>query len=322
MVARFSFILLLIQLFVVIAVAGLAVYAWKGDDLLLALLLGISAVLLGRFLITANNFFITWLYRSETPEALRITWGQACRMFLGELGATMFSSSWTMAFHRFTKRTPENPAGLPVLLIHGYGCNSGYWHPMSKGLAKARIIHYAIDLEPVLHDIDGYVSLIHRAVETVCAETGQEKIVIVAHSMGGLAARAYLRDHGARHIAKVITLGTPHQGTGLANFGAGPNSKQMRWTGNARTGTPSEWLRKLAESETESMRALFVSIYSHHDNIVSPQTSSHLAGAVNIEFNGIGHVALGFHPAIQKCVIDEVIATENRPSVAPVLKTA
>ena len=96
-------------------------------------------------------------------------------MFFGELGATMFSSSWTMAFHRFSKRAPENPAGLPVLLIHGYGCNSGYWHPMSKALAKAQITHYAIDLEPVLHDIDGYVSLVHRAVETVCAETGHEK---------------------------------------------------------------------------------------------------------------------------------------------------
>ena len=323
MVARFSRILLALQLFFVIAIAAFAIYAWKGDNRILALLLGISAVLLGRFLITANNFFITWLYRSETPEALRITWPQACRMFLGELGATIFSSSWTMAFHRFSKRAPKDPAGLPVLLIHGYGCNSGYWHPMSKALAKAHITHYAIDLEPVLHDIDGYVSLIHRAVETVCAETGYEKIVIVAHSMGGLASRAYLRDHGSRHIAKVITLGTPHQGTGLANFGAGPNSKQMCWTGNARTGTPSDWLRSLAESENDAIRALFVSIYSHHDNIVSPQTSSHLQGASNIEFNGIGHVALGFHPAIQKCVIEEVLDTEKYPSsTAPMVQSA
>ncbi|OGB23036.1 MAG: lipase [Burkholderiales bacterium RIFCSPLOWO2_02_FULL_57_36] len=322
MVARFSFILLVLQLLAVAAIVGFGIYAWKGDNLVLVLVLGISAVLMVRLLITANNFFITWLYRSETPEALRITWPQACRLFLGELGATMFSSSWTMAFHRFSKRAMKRPVGLPVLLIHGYGCNSGYWHPMSKALTKARIAHYAIDLEPVLHDIDGYVPLIHRAVETVCAETGHEKIVMVAHSMGGLAARAYLRDHGSRHIAKVITLGSPHQGTGLANFGAGLNSRQMRWTGNAKTGTPSEWLRTLAETENDAIRALFVSIYSHHDNIVSPQTSSHLQGATNIEFNGIGHVALGFHPAIQKCVIEEVLSTAKLQSAMPMLKSA
>lgn len=323
MVARLTRILLGLHLLVILVIFALAAYAWRGQNLVSALLLGIGIVLLLRVLITANNFFITWLYRSETPERMRITWRQAVRLFLGEFGATMFSSTWTMAFHRFDMRRVENAVGLPVLLIHGYGCNSGYWHPMSKALTAARITHYAVDLEPILHDIDGYVALIQRAVETVCAETGQERIIIVGHSMGGLAVRAYLRDHGAKHVAKVITLGTPHRGTGLANFGAGPNSRQMCWAGrNGAAGTPSEWLQKLAECETDAIRSLFVSIYSHHDNIVSPQTSSHLEGATNIEFSGIGHVALGFHPAIQKCVIEEILATRIDPSMAPVLKSA
>lgn len=317
MVSRITRILLALQLLIVIAIVALVVYTWQADKLLPALLLGVGLVVLVRVLITANNFFITWRYRSETPDALRIGWRDAGRLFLEEFRASMLSSSWTMAFHRFAKRPAEHPVGLPVLLIHGYGCNSGYWHPMSKALATARITHYAVDLEPVLLDIDGYVPLIHDAVEKLCTETGHHEIIIVAHSMGGLATRAYLRDHGCTRIAKVITLGTPHLGTGLANFGAGPNSRQMRWTGNARTGTPSEWLRALAAAENDAVRALFVSIYSHHDNIVSPQTSSHLAGATNIEFNGIGHVALGFHPVIQKSVIEQVLGTRIHPSVVP-----
>ncbi len=323
MVVRITRILLGLHLLTILAIFALAAYAWHGQNLVPALLLGIGVVLLLRLLITANNFFITWLYRSETPERMRITWRQALRLFFGEFRATMLSSTWTMAFHRFDKRRSENAVGLPVLLVHGYGCNSGYWHPMSKALTAARITHYAVDLEPILHDIDGYVALIQRAVETMCAETGHQRIIIVSHSMGGLATRAYLRDHGARHVAKAITLGTPHRGTGLANFGAGPNSKQMRWAGrNAATGMPSEWLQKLAKSETDAIRSLFVSIYSHHDNIVSPQTSSHLRGATNIEFSGIGHVALGFHPAIQKCVIEEILTTAIEPTMAPVLKSA
>jgi triacylglycerol esterase/lipase EstA (alpha/beta hydrolase family) len=127
--------------------------------------------------------------------------------------------------------------------------------------------------------------------------------------MGGLVARAYLRDHGAARIARVITLGTPHRGTGLARFGAGDNSRQMQWTGSAIEGRCSAWLAELERREDPALRALFVSIYSHHDNIVSPQLSSSLPGAVNIEFNGIGHVALGLHPRVQREVIAAIRGT-------------
>jgi triacylglycerol lipase len=322
MVSRITRLLLALQFLIVLAIVALSVYAWRIDSLIPALLLGFGLVVLVRLFITANNFFITWRYRSKTPDDRIIGWRDACRLFLEEFRASMLSSSWTMAFHRFAKRPAENPAGLPVLLIHGYGCNSGYWHPLSKALAKARITHYAVDLEPVFLEIDGYVPLIRDAVETLCADTGQEKIIIVAHSMGGLATRAYLRDHGSERIAKVITIGTPHRGTGLANFGAGPNSRQMRWTGDAQTGSPNEWLRTLAASENDAIRSLFVSIYSHHDNIVSPQTSSHLAAATNIEFHGIGHVALGFHPAIHQCVIEEILGASADRSAVSNLKSA
>jgi triacylglycerol esterase/lipase EstA (alpha/beta hydrolase family) len=307
---------------IAVALFALAVKVWRIDSLTLAVAMSIGFILSVRLLITANNFFLSWLYRSETPEALRLNWRQAYRLFFGEFGATMSSSSWTMAFHRFSKRAAQDSTGLPVLLIHGYGCNSGYWHAMSKALAKAQITHYAVDLEPILNDIDGYVPVVQRTVEAVCDETGHGQLVIVAHSMGGLVTRAYLRDHGCARVAKVLTLGTPHRGTGLANFGLGPSSQQMRWKGNAKNGASSDWLRKLEDTEDNALRALFVSIYSHHDNIVSPQTSSCLAGATNIEFHGIGHVALAFSSAIQTRVIEEIHAGSQRASVMPEARSA
>ncbi|MGE5651246.1 MAG: esterase/lipase family protein [Bacillota bacterium] len=305
-VVRITRLLLLIQFAIALAMAAFAKSVFHIPNNMLALALGIAAVLLVRLSITANNFSLAWHFRSETPQAYCLNFGQAIRLFFGEFRATMTASSWTMPFHTFSMRVADKPAALPVLLIHGYGCNSGYWHAMSAALAAQNISHYALDMEPLIGSIDAYVPMIHEAVERICGETGSGKIVIVAHSMGGLATRAYLRDHGDARIAKAVTLGTPHHGTALARFGIGINTKQMLWTVGEQEGLSSKWLRELAENEDKAVYRRIVSLYSHHDNIIAPQVSSRLDGAVNLEFQGIGHVALAMHPAIQAQVIREI----------------
>jgi len=313
-IASITRTLLALQLLVAAGIGWLAKRYLYVDPTVLAALTGLTGVLLLRLLITANNFFLAWRFASDTPDEYRLTWRQACTLFLGEFRATMIASSWTMPFHGFTKRIAPQPAGLPVLLIHGYGCNSGYWHSMRKALQRERVSHYAVNLESVMCGIDEYVPLVQAAVERLCSDTGQCRILIVAHSMGGLAARAYLRKCGSHRIAKIITLGTPHHGTGLAQFGLGMNTVQMRWTAGEQEGLASPWLRALEADEGSAVYRLFVSIFSHHDNIVSPQTSSYLAGAKNIALYGIGHVALGSNPHVQALVIDEIhAASRNAP---------
>lgn len=316
MIVRITRLLLLIQFLVAVGVAVAASRLPQVDNIALAALTGVGFVVLFRLLITANNFLLASRFRSALPEHYRIGTWEACKLFAGEFMATMAASSWMMPFRTFSRRPAECAEGLPVLLIHGYGCNSGYWHAMSKVLSRAHITHYAVDMEPVIGGIDDYASIIDEAVERLCADTGQDKIVIVAHSMGGLAARAYIRAHGIKRIAKVITLGTPHHGTALAHFGVGLNTHQMRWTATEQEGLASEWLRTLATSEDASVNRLFVSIYSHHDNIISPQTSSHLEGAKNVEFHAIGHVALALHPLVQAHVIREIRAASQEAATA------
>jgi len=302
MVIRATRILLSVQLLIAAALYLLATRRFGMDNHVLAALLAIGMVLLVRMAITANNFGLAWLYRSETPQHHRLSYGAAMRLFLTEYCASMVTSSWTMGFCTF--REWQGKASVPpVLLVHGYGCNSGYWHFMSRALRRADISHYTVDLEPVFAGIDQFVPALHARVEEICHKTGQQKLIIVGHSMGGLVARAYLRDHGAARVARVITLGTPHRGTGLARFGAGHNSRQMRWNGSAAEGRCSAWLARLERREDPAVRSLFMSIYSHQDNIVSPQLSSCLPGAVNREFNGVGHVALGMHPGVLREVI-------------------
>jgi len=309
MIARISRTLLLIQL----GIAFLFTLLLRHFDwpTVPALLGGLLLVLLLRALVTANSFVLTWPYRGRATNTVEITWLEIGRLFLREFRATMLCSSWAMPFLRFDQFTFPDTTSPPVLLIHGYGCNSGYWRWMSLALREAHITHYALDMEPVFGSIDGYAPLVDAAVRRVQAETGQRRIVIVAHSMGGLAARAYLRDHGTSHVAKVITLGTPHHGTAIANFGVGINCGEMNWLGRYEEGRSSEWLQKLAATEETDALAAIVSLYSHHDNIISPQSSAHLAGARNVPVCGIGHVALALEPAIQQLVIGEIHAARD-----------
>ena len=293
MVKRLLWLVMLVQ---AAAAIGIAWALARVVPLDVALLAAVGAVLLVRMAITANNFRLA---RRPLPEHARLDWPAQLQLFLHEFASTMLTSSWTMLRHRPRLHIAAQPRGLPVLLVHGYGCNGGYWAQLAALLERENISYTTVDLEPVTAGIDDYTGLVEQAVQRLLAASKAERVVIVAHSMGGLVSRAWMRRHGASRVARVITLGTPHHGTDLASFGVGDNARQMRRDG--------AWLAEL-DAGDRAQRHLFTSIYSHHDNIIAPQDSCHLPGARNVAVGGIGHVALGRHPAILKSVLAEILA--------------
>ena len=314
MIKRLLILLLVLQALVAGLLATGLYYWWRPlreaalsapFTVALCLGFGVLVVLLLRLLIAANNFYLSWRAGSVTPPDHALNLLSAANLFWHEFHSSMLNSSYYMLRPVGMQLQPTHQQqGLPVLLIHGYAGNSGYWLPMSKLLKQARISHYGIDLEPPGASIDDFVPQVEAAVARLRRETGSPQVIILAHSMGGLVARAYLRDCARRHVAapvaRVITLGTPHHGTALASFGPGSNAAQMR--------RDSPWLEALAASEANTQRMLFSSIYSVHDNIIAPQDSSDLPGARNLVFGAIGHVALGRHPDIMRCALQEIAA--------------
>lgn len=201
----------------------------------------------------------------------------------------------------------DAPAGggkrVPVLMIHGYGCNRAVWLPMQKHLAAAGHPIEAIDLMPLLGDIDDYGHELAATVARMTSEHGRAP-VLLCHSMGGLAARALLRQSQVpAPVAHVITLGSPHRGTAMARTGRGHNVRQMAWA--------SPWLRQLAASETSAVRARITSIFSWHDSIVGPAGASWLEGARHIPFSGIGHVSLLCDARVRDTVLAELTRIEG-----------
>ena len=65
------------------------------------------------------------------------------------------------------------------------------------------------------------------AVQRVMEVTGKDKVILVGHSMGGLASREYIQNSynwqtdGQHHVAKFLTLGTPHGGSNASDIGLG-----------------------------------------------------------------------------------------------------
>ncbi len=192
------------------------------------------------------------------------------------------------------------PGERAVVLVHGFLCNRGVWNRWVPGLRAERVPHTAIMMEPPFAGIDHYVQALDLAIERATQATGLPPLV-VCHSMGGLAVRAWWRAHAASaasRVHSVITIGSPHQGTFTAQLASGDNARQMRQA--------SAWLRELAEDERDGRRRHFTCFYSHCDNIVMPASTATLPGADNRHVEGVPHVALLYAPEVWAEVLRRV----------------
>lgn len=237
--------------------------------------------------------------RMPVPHAQRIgvTGFMVCWLRECVSVAWMFNVLQPFLAHAAFDTPTSDGTRVPVLMIHGYGCNRAVWLPMQKHLAAAGHPIDAIDLMPLLGDIDDYARDIAAAVARLTRTHGRAP-VLLCHSMGGLAARALLRQAEPCPVAHIITLGSPHRGTAMARSGRGHNVRQMAWA--------SPWLRQLAASETRAVRARITSIFSWHDSIVGPAGASWLEGARHIPFAGIGHVSLLCDARVREAVLAEL----------------
>ncbi len=309
MIASFTQFMLFVQL-VSIALLSVWIVSMELTETLLAIVISTVLTSLPRTYIIINNFFTAAVFDVTRAEGKKYHRWQLLQLILQEFYWSSVCWYWSFPFAGFSFRSSTQHVGLPVLLIHGYGCNSGYWSNVSRVLQKQKITHSAIDCEPVLAGIDDYAVLIHNAITTLCQHTGQSQVVIVGHSMGGLSARAYMRRYGEEKIARLITLGTPHHGSKLAAAAWGMNAYQMRWNDNQEA---SSWINTLNVSSAPATCSKIVSIYSRHDNIVSPQHSSYLPHARNIEIDLVGHIALAFTKQSVNIVMQEITAArENK----------
>jgi len=225
--------------------------------------------------------------------AVRGRWLDMVRAVLVEWFESTIIFAWRMPWrsNAVEDHLPKTSRGLRgVVFIHGYICNRGLWNPWMRRLLKLDRAFVAVSLEPVFGSLDDYVPQIERAVRRLEAATGLAP-VIVAHSMGGLVARAWLRSRathkrsdGTEEAARLITIGTPHRGTWLARLARTANGRQMAMD--------SPWMVALAAREPPTLSGLITSWWSECDQIVYPPPTAVYPGSEAKQLRGVGHIAM------------------------------
>lgn len=192
----------------------------------------------------------------------------------------------------------------PVLFVHGYTANSDCWSRMidkfvSDGWPREMLYAYTFsDCSNCSTGVNAKnAEEIAEWVEQILAETGAKKVDIVAHSMGGLSSRYYIKLLGG--IDKVddyVCLATPQHGA-IGVGGAGEMKADSAFIEKLNDGdeTPGGVL-----PDTEGWRddpageggyngahvpgnITWTAICSKTDAIVIPLESAMLDGAVNLE---------------------------------------
>ena len=252
-------------------------------------LAGVVAVpLLLRLLMAPQFLLMAWATRADaTPrpgarQLLRAWWAEsrwAARVF-----------GWWQPFRHqaVADWLPDQPTGRRgVVLVHGFLCNRGFWMPWLALLRARGHAFAAVTLEPAFGSIDDYAATIDAAVRRVTEATGRPPL-IVGHSMGGLAIRAWLRatPRADARVQRVVTIGSPHNGTWAAMHSRSITGQQMRLHG--------PWVQTLRAQEPLERMALFTCWYSNLDNAVYPPATATLEGADNRFIEGLAHVEMAF----------------------------
>lgn len=273
--------------------------AWAWPQSVPLALGGALLWLLGMRLWLGLQFLTMVAVRRSMGEA-PLPAGTVAAAWNAECAASLRAFGWDMpwAEHEQADYLPDRPVGSAgVVLVHGWLCNRAIWADALYHLRATGVPCVAVSMPLWLHRIGTGRHVLDAAARRMQAATGQRPVV-VAHSMGGLVVRDWLRslpDAAAPHRPdQVLTVASPHHGTWPAYWALGPNVAQMR-PGNA-------WLQQLQTEEARPGSAAgcvrWHCALSDTDNLVFPSSTCVLPGAQRLWLRGMGHVQMLQAPAL------------------------
>lgn len=197
-----------------------------------------------------------------------------------------------------TQSLDDRPTGkgTPVLLVHGYHGSPQNFAMMEPWLRQEGYDPVAmafVDTAWSDWSLDDLSDQVAVNVMALCRLTGRDQIDVVAHSLGGIAVRHYIKFKGGdKHIRHLVCLGSPHHGVGYAAFGP--------WIVVADLFRPhSEQLNELNRPQEAYGNVSYTCVWSTGDYMeMLPFASGRLVGAFNYSIHGTSHSGMTTDPRI------------------------
>lgn len=184
----------------------------------------------------------------------------------------------------------------PVIFVHGLGGHPGNFVGLKTYFAgRGRTRTYVVDFGNA-SSLTVMADHLRNALEDVYACNDledDERVDLVAHSMGGLVARLVLDDEVWRNrVANLVTLGTPHLGSHLARFAASESTVELR------PGSDTLSLLETQEFWGREESPLLTAFWSRADTIVLPAESARFSDGRTVEVQGVTHYAYLMYPSV------------------------
>lgn len=185
-------------------------------------------------------------------------------------------------------RTGSAPVGVAqdtpgrVLLVPGYGGSTASLEVLAAKLRAAGREVGIIDLPG-----DGTGDLRESARVLDAATAGATSVDVVGYSAGGVTVRYWAKELGGAKLARrIVTLGSPHHGTGLAALGA--TFVPGRCPIACQQLVPDSPLLRQLNSDGEIPDGpRWLSLWTSQDETVTPPTSARLHGAINVQLQDV-----------------------------------
>ncbi len=117
---------------------------------------------------------------------------------------------------------PFDPEKIPVLFVHGAGGNPTVWAPLMNQIDRTHfqpwIFYYPSGLR-----LDMATEFLRHSLSKILVSYKFKKLVIIAHSMGGLVSRSFVNTIVKKDVEQrfkqfkllYLTLSTPWEATKL-----------------------------------------------------------------------------------------------------------
>ena len=184
----------------------------------------------------------------------------------------------------------------PVVLVHGWSLSRGSWWLLRRRLLRDGWSPVCcFDYGSITADVESAAIQLGTFVQRL-VEANAAPPALIGHGLGGLVIRNYAGRCAHAEVQRIITLGTPHQGTDLA----------ARLFPHLKPG--SAFLRDLKASDRAVRRYDVIAIHSTFDAVVLPPSNARYPIALNVQLNDVGHNTLLFSRRVYGLLAENLAA--------------